>query len=101
VNMLYFESISKLIYDVNNDLAPKNITDLFTEYSGGARPHNLGGGHMRGKLIFWGGIFKKVPLFAHAVVTGLLAPPPLGISNTLGISPPFRIFAPPYMQHGL
>ena len=31
VNMLYFESVSKLMYDVNNDLAPKNITDLFTQ----------------------------------------------------------------------
>jgi hypothetical protein len=37
-----------------------------------------GGGHLRGKLIFGGGqdiIFKKVLLFAHAVVTGLLSPP--------------------------
>ena len=31
VNMLYFETVSKLMYDVNNDLAPKNITDLFTQ----------------------------------------------------------------------
>ena len=31
VNMLYFESVSKIMYDVNNDLAPKNITDLFTQ----------------------------------------------------------------------
>ena len=30
-NMLYFESVSKLMYDVYNDLAPKNITDLFTQ----------------------------------------------------------------------
>jgi hypothetical protein len=84
------------------------------------------GGDLRGKLIFWGGgqdrIFKKVLLFAHAVVTGLLSPPPgdsppsqngaifLGIpppgdeyprnmaprrgANAPGISPPFRIFAP-------
>ena len=31
VNMLYFESVSKLMYDVNNNLALKNITDLFTQ----------------------------------------------------------------------
>ena len=31
MNMLYFESVSKLMYDVNNNLAPKNITDLFTQ----------------------------------------------------------------------
>ena len=31
VNMLHFESLSMLMYDVNNDLAPKNITDLFTQ----------------------------------------------------------------------
>jgi hypothetical protein len=46
--------------------------------AGGARPQNLGG-HLRGKLVFWGGqdrIFKKVLLFAHAVVTGLSPPPP-------------------------
>ena len=45
-----------------------------------------GGGHLRGKLIFWGGqdrIFKKVLLFAYAVVTGLLSPPP-------GDSPPLK-----------
>ena len=46
--------------------------------SGGARPQNLGGGQDR--------IFKKVLLFAHAVVTGLL-PPPRG-TNILGILPP-------------
>ena len=37
-----------------------------------------GGGHLRRKLIFLGGqdrIFKKVLLFAHAVVTGLSPPP--------------------------
>jgi hypothetical protein len=82
------------------------------------------GGHLRGKLIFWGGqdrIFKKVmllicPCRCHRT----FAPPgdsppsqkggdiprniaPLGENipgisppraNTLGISPPFRIFAP-------
>ena len=31
VNMLYFESVAKLMYDVNNNLAPKNIIDLFTQ----------------------------------------------------------------------
>ena len=31
VNMLYFESVSKLMYDINNNLAPKDITDLFTQ----------------------------------------------------------------------
>ena len=31
VNMLYYESVSKLMYVVNNKLAPKNITDLFTQ----------------------------------------------------------------------
>ena len=64
-------------------------------FSGGARPQNfffLGGeGHLRGKLIFWGGgqdiIFKKVLLFAHAVVTGL-SPPPSGDSPPAGDSPP-------------
>jgi hypothetical protein len=68
--------------------------------SGGARPQNffLGGEHVRGKLI-WGGrgqytIFKKVPLFAHAVVTGLLPPPPRRFAPSqkgpifLGIPPP-------------
>ena len=36
VNMLYFESVSKLMYDVNNNLALKNITDLFTQIDTGA-----------------------------------------------------------------
>jgi hypothetical protein len=56
-----------------------------------------GGGHLRGKLIFWGGqdrIFKKVLLFAHAVVAGLLPPSPGDSLPSqkgaifLGISPP-------------
>jgi hypothetical protein len=56
-----------------------------------------GGRHLRGKLIFGGGedrIFKKVLLFAHAVVTGLLSPPPMRFAPSqkgaifLGIPPP-------------
>jgi hypothetical protein len=46
VNMLHFESLSMLMYDVNNDLAPKNITDLFTQIatlnSYGTRTSNAG-----------------------------------------------------------
>ena len=46
----------------------------------GLRIFFLGGGAFEGQThIFWGGqdiIFKKVLLFAHAVVTGLLSPPP-------------------------
>jgi hypothetical protein len=61
----------------------KDLQEMFegTKYvfSGGARPQNWGGGHLRGKLIFGGGgqrrIFKKVLLFAHAVVTKLSPPP--------------------------
>ena len=44
--------------------------------SGGARPRNLGGGAFEGQTHILGGqvrIFKKVLLFAHAVVTGLLS----------------------------
>jgi hypothetical protein len=61
-------------------MAPAFGSDLHISIlrSGGARPQNLGG-HLRGKLIYWGGgqdrIFKKVLLFAHAVVTGLSPPP--------------------------
>jgi hypothetical protein len=48
------------------------MSKIVAVHSGGARPQNLGG-HLRGKLIFGGGgqdrIFKKVLLFAHAVVT--------------------------------
>jgi hypothetical protein len=55
-----------------------------------------GGGQLRGKLIFGGGgedrIFEKVLLFAHAVVSGFSLPPQ--VVNTLGISAPFKIFAP-------
>ena len=41
----------------------------------------LGGGAFEGQTHIWGGggqdiIFKKVLLFAHAFVTGLLPPPP-------------------------
>jgi hypothetical protein len=46
--------------------------------SGGARPQNLGGA-FEGQTHILGGqdrIFKKVLLFAHAVVTGLSPPPP-------------------------
>jgi hypothetical protein len=52
--------------------------------SGGARPQNLGG--IWGANSYFGGqdrIFKKVLLFAHAVFTGLLSPPP-------GDSPPLK-----------
>jgi hypothetical protein len=66
--------------------------------SGSARLQNLGGGGaFEGQTQIWGGgqdiIFKKVLLFAHAVVTEL-SPPRRFTRNTLGISPPFRIFAP-------
>ena len=49
--------------------------------SGGARPQNWGGGGgaFEGQTHILGGqdrIFKKVLLFAHAVVTGLSPPPP-------------------------
>jgi hypothetical protein len=57
--------------------------------SGGARPRNLGGGAFEGQTHILGGqdrIFKKVLLFAHAVVTGLLSPP--------GDSPPSQIPPP-------
>ena len=47
--------------------------------SDGARPQNLGGGAFEGQTHILGGwqdiIFKKVLLFAHAVVTELLSPP--------------------------
>jgi hypothetical protein len=57
------------------------------------------GGHLRGELIYFLGggqdrIFKKVLLFAHAVVTGLLSPPPRRFAPSqkgaifLGIPPP-------------
>ena len=75
-----------------------------------------GGGHLRGKLIFWGKIefSKRYCYLTHAVVTGLLSPPPgdspssqkgatfLGIPPPgdecpRNIAPPFRIFAPPHI----
>ena len=50
--------------------------------SGGARSRNLGG-HLGGKLIFWGGqdiIFKKVLLYRHrgTNILGISPPPPEG-----------------------
>ena len=57
-----------------------------TRVSGGARPQNWGGGAFEGQTHILGGkdrIFKKVLLFAHAVVTGLSPPPP-----PPGVSPP-------------
>jgi hypothetical protein len=56
-------------------LYPSNI---LSHSSGGARPQNLGGGAFEGQTHIFGGqdrIFKKVLLFAHAVVTGRLSPP--------------------------
>ena len=46
VNMLYFEPVSKLMYYGNNNLAPKNITDFFTQiamvHSYGTRASTVG-----------------------------------------------------------
>ena len=63
-------------------MAKKYIRFHYTD-SGGARPHYFGGA-FEGKTHIWGGgqdrIFKKVLLFAHAIVTGLLSPPSPGDS---------------------
>jgi hypothetical protein len=58
--------------------------------SGGARPQNLGG-HLRGKLIFWGG---KIEFLKRSPPPGDSPIPLKRGANILGISPPFRIFAP-------
>ena len=69
--------------------------------SGGARPQNLeggGGGAFEGQTHIFGGqdiIFKKVLLFAHAVVTGLLSPSPPGDSPPSQKGPIFLGIPPP------
>ena len=57
------------------------ISKVTLTIGGTTRQASEFGGHLRGKLIFFGGggrdiIFKKVLLFAHAFVTGLSPPPP-------------------------
>jgi hypothetical protein len=86
------ESSSKFLV-----IAMKSWRDLLFRYYSVAAPGLRIWGGIWGANSYFGGqdrIFKKVLLFAHAVVTGLLAPPPEG-RMPQEYRPPFRIFPPP------
>jgi hypothetical protein len=77
-----------------NKISSLLLTPDYVIFSGGARLQNLGG-HLRGKLIFWGGKIEVLKRYCYLPMplSQDFRPPPRRFAPLSSL--PFRIFAPP------